>query len=163
MEFLGHSLVLGVGATAVMDAWGVLRQPLLGLPRMNHALLGRWVGHLAAGQFRPAAIATSPPVRGERTIGWTLHYLIGTGFAVLLLGAWGVDWLQRPTLGPAMIVGVGTTLAPLLIMQPAMGLGIAGARTRRPGATVLQSLLTHAIYGLGLYLAGWVDHLVLRP
>jgi hypothetical protein len=44
-------------------------------------------------------------------------------------------------------------------MQPAMGHSLAP----RPGAARLQALLTHTIYGLGLYLAGWLDHLVFRP
>lgn len=161
MEYLGHALLVGIGATALMDFWGLIRHPLLGLPRLDYALLGRWFGHMTAGRFRHRAITAAPPVRAERLIGWTMHYLIGTGFAALLLGVWGLDWLHRPTLAPALIVGLGTVVAPLLVMQPAMGAGLAGRRTPRPGVTRLQSLLTHLIYGLGLYLAGWADHLVL--
>jgi len=160
MEYLGHALVVGVGATAVMDIWGLVRHPLLGMPRMDYALLGRWVGHMAAGQFRHRAIGSSAPVRGERLVGVAVHYLIGTGFAALLLAAWGLDWLHRPTLAPALVVGLATVAAPLLVMQPAMGAGLAARRAPRPGAVRLQSLLTHAVYGLGLYLAGWADHLV---
>ena len=36
-------------------------------------------------------------------------------------------------------------------MQPGMGAGIAASRTPRPAAARVQSLLTHAIFGLGLY------------
>lgn len=163
MDLLGHSLLLGIGATAVMDLWGVLRAPLLGMPRLDHALLGRWVGHMGAGRFRHPAIAAAPAVRGERLLGWVIHYLIGTGFAAFLLATQGPAWLHRPTLGPAMLVGLGTVVAPLLVMQPAMGAGLAGSRTPRPAVTRLQSLLSHGCYGLGLYLAGWADHLLLRP
>jgi hypothetical protein len=35
-----------------------------------------------------------------------------------------------------------------------MGAGVAASRTARPGAARLQSLVTHAIFGLGLYTAG---------
>jgi len=35
-----------------------------------------------------------------------------------------------------------------------MGAGIAASRTPRPGAARLQSLVTHAVFGLGLYAAG---------
>ena len=52
-----------------------------------------------------------------------------------------------------MLVGVVTVLAPFLIMQPGMGAGIAASRTPRPGAARLQSLITHAVFGFGLYLA----------
>ncbi len=159
MEHLGDALIVGIGATLVMDAWGVLRRPLLGLARLDYALLGRWFGHMAAGRFRHQAIAAATPVRGERLIGWTGHYLIGTAFAALLLAIWGPAWLERPTLGPALMVGIGTAAAPILVMQPAMG----AARTARPGAARLHAILTHTIYGLGLYLAGWLHHLVLWP
>lgn len=159
MEQLAHALIVGIGATLVMDAWGVLRHPLLGLPRLEYALLGRWFGHMAAGRFRHPAIAAAPAVRGERLLGWTVHYLIGVAFAALLLVVWGLDWLARPTLGPALLLGLGTAAAPILVMQPAMGI----SRTARRWPARRQAIVTHAIYGLGLYLAGWLDHLLIRP
>lgn len=160
MNYLLHALPIGIGATALMDVWGALRQPLFGLARLDYALIGRWFGGMAQGRFRHTAIARAEPVRGERLIGWAVHYLIGIGFAVLLLAIWGEEWLLQPTLAPALLVGIGTTAAPLLIMQPAMGAGMAASRTPRPNAARLQSLLSHTLYGLGLYLAGWLDHLL---
>jgi hypothetical protein len=41
-------------------------------------------------------------------------------------------------------------------MQPAMGAGIAASRTPRPGEARLHSFLTHAVFSIALYLAGWV-------
>lgn len=41
------------------------------------------------------------------------------------------DWARRPTLLPALIVGLATAVAPPLIMQPGMGLGIAASRRIR--------------------------------
>jgi hypothetical protein len=73
----------------------------------------------------------------------------------LLLAVWGLDWVRHPTLGPALIVGVGSVAAPFLLVQPGMGAGIAASRTPRPAVARLQSLATHAIFGLGLYIAGW--------
>ena len=137
-----------------------MRGPVFGLPRLDYALLGRWFGHMRYGRFRHPAIASAAPVRGERMVGWTVHYLIGSCFAVLLLAVWGLDWLQRPTMAPALIVGIGTAAAPLLIMQPAMGAGIAASKSARPGVARLQSLVTHTIYGIGLYASAWIDHLL---
>lgn len=159
MEQIGHAVIVGVGATAVMDLWGLLRHPLLGMPRLDYALLGRWVGHMPVGRFRHPAIAASPPVQGEWLLGLVIHYLIGTGFAAVLLAIQGPSWLDRPTLAPALIVGIGTVAAPLLIMQPAMAAALTASRQR---AARLQSVLTHTIYGFGLYLAGWADHLLFR-
>jgi hypothetical protein len=57
----------------------------------------------------------------------------------------------RMTLGPALALGVATLAAPFLLMQPGMGAGIAASRTPRPGSARLHSLITHAVFGLGLY------------
>lgn len=124
-EYLTNAALVGIGATALMDLWGVVRQPLFGFPRLNNALVGRWFGHMAKGRFRHEEIAAAEPITGERLIGWTMHYLIGITFAALLLGWRGLAWLQQPTLGPALLIGIVTVAAPFLLMQPGMGAGIA--------------------------------------
>ncbi|MCA1792090.1 MAG: DUF2938 domain-containing protein [Thioalkalivibrio sp.] len=142
-------------ATAGMDVWGVMRRPLLGLPRFDYALLGRWVAYMPRGRFRHDPIGASPPVRGERCIGWIVHYLTGITFAALLPAIWGVGWLQDPSIGPALLVGIGTVAAPFLLLQPGMGAGIAASRTPTPGSARLQSLISHTVFGLGLYAGAW--------
>ena len=72
-------------------------------------------------------------------------------FLALLLALFGLGWARQPTVGPALAVGVGTVAAPFFIMQPGMGAGIAASRTPRPTAARVQSLVTHAIFGLGMY------------
>jgi hypothetical protein len=150
--------IIGIGATAAMDLWGIARKPLLGVAPPNYALVGRWIAHMFHGCFRHDSIAASAPVRGEHIIGWTAHYLIGIAFAALLIGIWGFAWVRHPTMGPALGVGIGTVAAPFLLMQPAMGAGIAASRTPHPASARLQSLMTHAVFGLGLYAAGLVVH-----
>ena len=155
------AILIGAGATAFLDLWSAARARFFASPQPDYGLVGRWLAHLARGQFFHTAIAKSAPVAGERVIGWTAHYLIGIAFAALLLRLWGVAWLQQPTLGPALIVGVATVAAPLLILQPGMGAGIAASRTPHPVAACFQSLLMHTAFGLGLYLAGWATKLLL--
>jgi hypothetical protein len=154
MEYFAFTLITGVGATGVMDLWGLVRRPLLGIPAPDYGLVGRWLAHMGRGRFRHDAIAKSAAVQGERLIGWTAHYLTGIAFAALLPALWGVAWVQRPTIGPALVVGMATVAAPFLLMQPGMGAGIAASRTARPGSARVQSLITHAVFGLGLYAAG---------
>ena len=160
MNCLLFALYIGVGATAVMDLWGLARKPLLGIAPPNYALVGRWIAHMARGRFRHDSIAASAPVRGEHIIGWTAHYLIGIAFAALLIGIWGPAWVQQPRIGPALAVGIGAVAAPFFLMQPGMGAGIAASRTPRPTSARLQSLITHVVFGLGLYAAGQAVHLV---
>lgn len=159
MNHLLVTLFLGIGATAVMDLWGVIRKPLLGIAPSNYGLVGRWIAHMTHGRFHHDSIAASAPVRGEHIIGWTAHYLIGITYAGLLIGIFGLSWIEQPTIAPALAVGVGTVAAPFLLMQPGMGAGIAASRTPNPASARLQSLITHAVFGLGLYVAGWALHL----
>jgi hypothetical protein len=159
-DYLACIALIGVGATAVMDLWSVARKLLLGTPALDYGLVGRWLGHLVRGRLHHDQITASPPVRGERLIGWTAHYLIGIAFAALLLAIWGLDWARHPTIGPALIVGIGSVAAPFLLMQPGMGAGIAASRTPRPVAARLNSLVAHGIFGLGLYAAGWLTSLL---
>lgn len=158
MSTLLYSLIIGIGATVVMDLWGILRKHLLGVPPPNYGMVGRWVGHMPLGRFQHDAIANSTPVRGEWIIGWAVHYLIGVAFAGILIAVWGVEWIQQPAIGPALVVGIGTILAPFLLMQPGMGAGIAASRTPNPAAARMQSLVSHGVFGFGLWVAGWVLH-----
>ncbi|WP_299341617.1 DUF2938 domain-containing protein [uncultured Pseudoxanthomonas sp.] len=159
MELPVHIVLIGLGATVTMDAWGLLRWRVFGVPRADYGRVGRWLGHMAAGQFRHEAIARSPPVRGERVLGWVAHYLTGVAFAALLPVVWGDAWLRDPTPLPALLLGVGTVAAPFLLMQPGMGAGVAASRTAEPGRARLHSLVNHLVFGAGLYLSA----MFLRP
>jgi hypothetical protein len=140
----------------VTDLWAVVRTRLFGVAPPDFGLVGRWLAHVARGRFRHDSIAGAPRVRGERAIGWIGHYLIGISFAAVLIGTWGIEWLGQPSLGPALFVGIVTVVAPYFVLQPGMGAGIAASRTPRPATARLHSLVTHAIFGLGLYAAGWL-------
>jgi hypothetical protein len=143
---------LGIAATAVMDAW-VLLLKRLDVPTLDFAHVGRWIGHLRSGRWAHEAIAKAPPVRGELALGWLFHYAVGVAFAGLFVAIEGMDWTRNPSVLPALCVGLGTVLAPWLVMQPAMGAGIAASRTRTPGRNRIRSLANHAVFGVGLYLA----------
>ena len=162
MDDLAYALPIGAGATAVMDAWSVARTRLLGVPPPDYGLVGRWLAYLPRGRFRHERIAATPPVRGERLVGWAAHYLTGIAFAAVLLALWGPDWARQPTLVPALIVGIGSVAAPFLVMQPGMGAGIAASRTPRPAAARFQSVVTHAVFGIGLYAAACLQSNLVR-
>ena len=160
MTHFTATLLTGIGATAVMDLWGVARGPLVGAPPPDYGLVGRWLVYMRHGRFRHDAIAKAAAARAERPLGWTAHYLTGIAFAAILVATQGTAWLDEPTLAPALAVGIVTALAPFLVMQPAMGAGLAASRTPRPWNSRLQTLLTHAIFGFGLYAAAWGLHVL---
>ena len=152
LEFALRAVVIGVGATLVMDAWAfVLRR--FGIPSLSFALLGRWIGHLFRGQLAHAAFAKAAPIRGELVLGWSAHYSIGILFSAALLSAFGLEWARSPSLFPALLTGIVTVLAPLLVLQPALGAGIASSKTPSPFFNSMKSLVTHTVFGFGLYFA----------
>ena len=66
----------------------------------------------------------------------------------------GNNWLEHPTLMPAIIFGIVTAGAPMFIMQPAFGLGVAASKTSKSMQAGLRSLTNHTVFGIGLYLFG---------
>ncbi|MCP5347702.1 MAG: DUF2938 domain-containing protein [Gammaproteobacteria bacterium] len=146
--------LIGIGATALMDLWSILRKSLLGINPPNYGMVGRWLACMTHGKFRHDSIAASAPMQGEHFIGWIAHYLTGIAFAAVLVGTAGKHWILNPTIGPALVVGIGTVAAPFLLMQPGTGAGIASIRTPKPNSARLHSLINHAIFGLGLYASG---------
>lgn len=161
LQLLGYALFIGVSATVFMDVYALMLQKVFQIPSLNYAFLGRWIGHFRQGVFRHANIMQATPVAGERAIGWVAHYLIGITFAFVLLLIWGVEWVREPSLIPALLIGILTTVAPFFMMQPAFGFGIAASKTPQPKTARIRSLMTHTIYGIGLYLGGVLLHLVL--
>ncbi len=152
VEFVWRTILVGVGATMTMDLWATLLRQF-GIPSLNFAFLGRWIGHLPEGRWTHANIARATPVKGELLIGWCAHYSIGVTFAAVLLSTFGLQWARSPSLLPPLFIGIVSVLAPLLILQPALGAGIASSKTPAPVFNSIKSLITHTIYGFGLYLA----------
>ena len=149
MDLATQAVLVGTGATALLDLWTLARRAVTGTPVPDYGLVGRWFGHMARGRFRHESIAANPAFPGELAIGWIAHYVIGIAYAFALL------WLTgpRPTLWASLAFGVATVLAPFLLMQPGMGLGIAASRAPNPRVARLRSLNVHAVFGISLYLA----------
>ncbi|MFN0179561.1 MAG: DUF2938 domain-containing protein [Gemmatimonadales bacterium] len=156
MSFTAHQVLgaaaIGVGASLFMDGWNLFLKRAFGIPSLNYCLLGRWFLHMPAGTFSHASIAAAAPRRFECAAGWVAHYTIGGALALGFLALAPADWLARPTLGLALLYGVGTVVFPLFVLQPSLGLGIASSKTPKPTQARLKSLVTHFVFGVGLYL-----------
>lgn len=150
---LWAGLLIGLGATLVMDLWALLLKRVFHVPSLSYCLVGRWLRHMPDGRFKHASIGAAAPKPRECAVGWIAHYLIGAIFAVALVALAPAEWLQRPTLWPALLFGLVTVAMPFLIMQPSFGFGIAASKTPNPRQARAKSLLTHAVFGIGLYLS----------
>lgn len=145
-------VLIGIGATVVMDVWSMILKGL-GITTLDYSMVGRWAGHLRHGTLTHASIGKASPVRGESALGWAIHYAVGIAFAALLVSIYGVQWLHDPQWLPALMVGTLTVVIPYFVMQPAMGAGVAASRTPTPWRNRLRSVLSHGVFGAGLYLS----------
>jgi hypothetical protein len=147
-----EAVLVGLGATLLIDLWALFLRRAFSIPSLNYCLLGRWVLYMPEGTIVHESIGATPRKPHECTVGWISHYLIGTAFALLFVLLASGSWLARPTLLPALAFGIATTLVPFFIMQPSLGLGVAASKTPNPNRARLKSLMTHTVFGVGLYL-----------
>ena len=161
MTWALYGLILGVGATVIMDLWAMFQTHVLKIPTANYAMVGRWLGYLSKGGLTGEPIFKYAPIKGEAVLGWSVHYLTGVVYALTLVGIWGQAWLQAPQILPALIVAWVSLAAPFLLMQPGMGFGLFASKTPQPWQARLRSFIAHTSFGVGLYLAGVGLNLVL--
>jgi hypothetical protein len=156
------AIAIGIGAALVMDLWNLFLKRTFGIPSLNYCLLGRWLRHMPGGTFAHASITAAARKPFECMVGWIAHYTLGVVFALVFIVLTSGDWLARPTLPPALLYGIGTVVFPFFIMQPSFGLGIAASRTSKPAQARLKSLVTHTVFGVGLYVCALGVSYVLR-
>jgi hypothetical protein len=146
-------VVIGVAATMLVDLWSLFLKRILSIPSLSYCLVGRWFLHMPKGTFMHANIAAAGKKRWECTVGWIVHYATGLVFAIGFVSLVSDDWIARPAPLSALLFGIGTVLFPFLVMQPSFGLGLAAAKSPDPTKVRLKSLMTHFVFGAGLYLS----------
>ena len=151
VEIVLKASAIGFGGTVALDLWALLLQRLFRVPATNWAMVGRWIGNMPKGQFVQKSMSVAAPVPGESAIGWGAHYIIGIGHGILLVGLWGSEWLAHPTLLPSMVLAICLLVLPYFVMMPGMGMGVAASRTPKPNIARLKSVVSHSIFGLGMY------------
>lgn len=146
------AIMMGLGATLLIDLWALFLRRAFDVRSLDFCLLGRWVLHMPGGTLVHESIGKAAPKSHECAAGWLTHYTIGVAFAVAFVLLAPDRWLASPTLLPAMTFGVVTVLVPFFTLQPALGLGVASSKAPRPTQARLRSIVTHAVFGTGLYL-----------
>jgi hypothetical protein len=151
MEQALRILVMGITATVAIDLWATFANRILGWPRTNWGMVGRWIGHMRHGQFTHASIGSSPTIDHESILGWVFHYVVGCIYSAVYLMYVSIAQMGQPTLVSAVLFGLITILSPWLLMQPALGLGMFATKAPKANLVRLQNLIIHTIFGLVLY------------
>ncbi|MGS2764787.1 DUF2938 domain-containing protein [Sinomicrobium sp. M5D2P9] len=161
MSSIAQTILIGIGATLSMDVYALILKSF-GIKSLDYKFVGRWIGNFPKGKFFHNKIMDSPPVVYEQILGWIAHYFIGITFAFLLVLVFGKKWLDTPTILPALIIGIITVVAPFFLMQPAFGFGVAGSNLPDPNKARLMSLITHSVFGIGLYLSALIMNQIMK-
>ncbi len=146
--------VIGVGviSTLSMDVLSTVANRLRLTAPLPPQLIGRWFASVARVHPFHADIARVPPVRHEVAFALPVHYAIGTTLAALYLwAAYRLGWPAQ-SLALALAFGLCTNVFPWLLMFPAMGYGLLGAHGPTGTKLFRSSLLSHAFFGLGIWI-----------
>src|SRR5262245_23957100 len=109
------TVLIGLGATFVMDLWTVVLNRAFAVPLPNYCFVGRWLRHMVHGTFTHPSIAAAQTQPAECSIGWIAHYTIGMLFALGFVAFATPQWLKSPSLLPAFAFGVVTVAIPYFI------------------------------------------------
>lgn len=152
ITLLAGAIITGIFGALAFDIWNMLAERLAGIRAPNWGILGKWLLTPWATQ-KTATAPLGPPVftSAERILGVISHYATAILFAFVLILAMGTQWLAQPTLMPAVVAGLITTIFAWFIIMPALGAGIAGANTPAPAKLRIANLVSHAIMGAGFY------------
>src|SRR5690606_12536773 len=148
MDIVWRGILIGIGATIVMDLWALLLAAMPGQARPNWGLVGRWFWHLRYGRIFHDDISSSAPYKHEVALGWIGHYAVGILYGVIFAIYGGAEWFSDPVFFPVWIFGILTVSAGWVLLQPGPGIGWAAStlpharqvRPRHPMAPTLSAL-----------------------
>ena len=150
-DILWRGIVIGIGATVLMDIWAIVLNRFFGQAPANWAPVGRWFYHLKNGKVFHDSIGNAAPYEHELALGWISHYVTGIVYGLALAIIMGQPWLSAPTFIPAWILGIVTVGAGWFLLQPGLGIGWAASKTANPNKVRVMNLIAHTVFALGLY------------
>jgi hypothetical protein len=149
----GQVLLAGVIATMSMDVLTAIAIQLRVIAPLSPNLVGRWFASVARAHPVHEDIARAAPRSHELAIAIPGHYAIGmllTALFVLMVNR--IGWPAR-SLSPALAFGLSTNVFPWLVMFPSMGYGFFGAHGPEGTRLFVSSLVSHAFFGFGIWIA----------
>ncbi|MBV2143213.1 DUF2938 domain-containing protein [Falsochrobactrum sp. TDYN1] len=151
LDLIINGILIGAGATIVMDVWALILAQLPGQAAPNWGPVGRWFWHLRDGQVFHEDIAESEPYKYEVALGWIGHYVVGIVYGIVFALYGGAEWFANPSFLPAWIFGILTVAAGWFLLQPGLGIGWAASRLPHARRVRVLNLVAHTFFALGMY------------
>ncbi|CAI3930005.1 MULTISPECIES: DUF2938 domain-containing protein [Commensalibacter] len=151
MSLMIDGILIGVGATVMMDIWDIVFGSLPGQSKSNWAPVGRWVWHLKEGIVFHQNIDDAKPYEHELALGWIFHYIVGILYGVLFALYVGTGWFAYPTFLPTWVWGMITIGAGWFLLQPGLGIGVAASQLSNAWTVRILNIVAHSFFALGMY------------
>lgn len=161
-ELIWLGMLAGIGVTAFTDVIAVGRQGWA-MTHGFYCLVGRWVGSLPQNGVFHSGIRRSTPAPFEAVLGWAAHILLGVIYWVCFMLSFGPSALYMPQLWQGVGFGIVTVLVPWLVFQPLFGWGVGMSKAPDPWKMRLKGIITHTVFGLGIWGSMQILKAVLSP
>lgn len=150
--FLINGFLTGLIATLIFDIFQISLSYSYNINKTKWNLVGRFFVGIIDKNYFHENLNDESPIKNELIIGYFIHYLIGSifGFIYVVLN---IIFFQQPSLVLSLLVGFITVLGSWCIMMPyAYNIGFFGCKKDEQKQMMVQNLIAHFIFGIGLYI-----------
>lgn len=146
-------ILAGIGACIILDLWQICLQRFVGIPATNWRVVGRWlIIALTTGKLINDRLDDTPMIKHEAVAGWTLHYVVSIGYAVIFaLLIYRTPYLDATWLD-GVYFGAASVIVPWFMFLPCLGKGVLARKTPKPFMVSGLALIAHIIFGVAMAL-----------
>ena len=150
--FIIEGIISGIVATVLFDLFQKSLTFAYGINKAKWDLVGRYFIGVSRGKYVQEDLSSETIEKNELFIGYLVHYLIGVIYGLIYVIINSL-FLEQPSLILALIIGFLTVLGSWCLMMPyAFNLGFFGSKIEEQKQVLVQNLLFHFIFGVGLFL-----------
>ena len=146
-------ILVGIGACIILDLWQICLYRLANIPATNWGVIGRWlIIALTTGKLINDRLDDTPMIKHELVAGWTLHYAVSIGYAVIFaMLMYGTPYLDATWLD-GIYFGAASVIVPWFMFLLCLGKGVLAPKTPKPVLVLGLALIGHIIFGVAMAL-----------
>ena len=150
--FFIHGIAAGIIATIFFDIFQNSLSYGYNIKKSKWNLIGRYFYGLKDKKYFRENLEDEKMIKNELILGYVTHYIIGGIFGILYVSLNKI-FFNEPSVILALIVGFITVLGSWIVVMPyAFNIGFFASKKEEQKQLMVQNLIIHFIFGIGLYL-----------